>query len=120
MRKVLVIALFALIFLAGLALLLYPTVSDHISSRRHVQTVDQYFEAVGNLSERDHTGLLEAARAYNEELLRKPNRFVMTGDEDAEYRSLLDPFGSGVIGSSATHVCEAVFAVPTVALWREK
>jgi len=99
MRRVLIIALFALIFIAGLSILLYPTVSDYINSLSQTRAVEEYFSVVKNLSERDYTELIEAARKYNEDLPRKPSRFTMTQEEDAEYRILLNPTGFGAIGT---------------------
>jgi len=106
MRRVLFIALFALIFLAGLTLLLYPTLSDHANSLRHEQAVEQYFEAVVNLSEHDNSQMFEEAQRYNEGLRRNPNRFIMSGEEDAQYRGLLDPTGTGIIGTLEIEVID--------------
>jgi len=99
MKRVLAIALFSVIFLAGLAVLLYPTVSDYINARRHAQTIETYNTAVKKLNQRDYSKLLEAAHEYNERLLKKPNRFIMTAEEYAEYESLLDPTETGVMGT---------------------
>lgn len=98
MRRVLTIAVFAVIFLVGLSVLLYPAVSDYYNSLRHVRAVNQYFDVINNLSQQDCAEMLEAAHDYNERLLRKPNRFIMTEEENAEYRSLLNPEGLGVMG----------------------
>ena len=98
MGRVITIALFVVIFLAGLAVILYPAVSDYINSQKHTRTVDEYLKAVENLSEWDYTELLEAAHEYNRKLLKKPNRFVMTAEDMAEYKSLLDPSRLGVMG----------------------
>ncbi|MCL2151539.1 MAG: class C sortase [Oscillospiraceae bacterium] len=98
MSRVLAIAVFVVIFIVGLSVLIYPAVSDYYNSQRHVRTVEQYSKAVENLSERDYTGYLEAAREYNEGLSRKPNRFIMSQEEMDEYMGLLDPSGLGVMG----------------------
>jgi len=98
MRRVLIVALFVVIFLAGLSVLLYPVISDLFNSRKHTQTIQEYMHAVETLSEQDFTDLFEAAREYNEKLLRKPNRFQMSENELAEYMGLLDLAGLGVIG----------------------
>ena len=97
MSRVLAIAVFVVIFIAGLSVLIYPAVSDYYNSLQHVRTVEQYTRAVENLSERDYSSYLEAAREYNEGLLRKPNRFIMSSEEMDEYMGLLDPSGLGVM-----------------------
>ena len=99
MRRALVVALFVVIFLVGLSILLYPVVSDYINSRSHTQTIHDYFEAIKTLDQQDFTELFKAAHEYNERLLRKPNRFIMTEEEIAEYKSLLNPLGLGAIGT---------------------
>ena len=99
MRRIVVIALFAVIFLAGLSLMLYPTISDSLSSRRQTQAVTEYFSVVEGLSEQDFSELFQAAHEYNEGLHRNPNRFIMTDEENAHYRRLLNPLETGIIGT---------------------
>jgi len=99
MRRILFIVLFALVFLAGLSILLYPVVSDSINSRKQEQSVSLYFAAIENLSQQDFTELFEAANLYNEGLRNKPNRFIMDEEENAEYRSLLNPLGTGALAT---------------------
>jgi len=98
MRRVLAIVLFVVIFLVGLSVLLYPAVSDYYNSLRHGRAMDEYSTAVKRLSQQDYTELLEAADEYNKRLRQKPNRFILTEEESAEYRSLLNPSGIGIIG----------------------
>ena len=99
MRRVLTIALFVLIFLIGFSVLLYPAVSDYYNSLRHIRAVEDYYKAINDLNKLDYTVMLEAAQAYNKRLLSKPNRYSMTEEEKAEYNSLLDPSGLGIIGT---------------------
>ena len=106
MKRVLTIALFVLIFLIGFAVLIYPAVSDYYNSLRHIRAVDEYFKAVGALSEKDYTEILIAANAYNERLLHNPNRFTMTDEEMVEYRSLLNPSGKDIIGTLEIEVID--------------
>ena len=98
MRRVIIIVLFFVIFLAGLSILLYPTVSDYFNSIKHIQAVDRYLQAVNTLSELDYSDILEAAKEYNERLRGKSNRFMMSEEEFAEYTGLLDPSGLGAMG----------------------
>ena len=99
MRRVITIALFVVIFLAGFSVLLYPVISDYLNSLKHIRTVAEYIQAVESLSEDDYTEILKAAHEYNDRLRSKSNRFIMTEEELAEYNSLLDPTGLGVIGT---------------------
>jgi len=99
MGRVLAIALFILIFLAGLSVLLYPVISDSINSRRQEESVAQYFRAIESLTPQDFTELFEAAHEFNEGLRSRQNRFTMSDEEDRHYRSLLNPVGTGAIGT---------------------
>lgn len=99
MRRVLTTVLFVLIFLMGLAVLLYPLIGDLYNTRRHTLAINDYFSSVKNLSTYDYTQLLEAAREYNQKLLRKPNRLFMSEEDRVEYLSLLNPTGYGIMGT---------------------
>ena len=99
MKKVIIIIVLILLFLTGLSILLYPVVSDYVNSLSHARVISRFNQDLAKLSEEDYSGLLEAAREYNERLAKKPNRFYMNEDELAEYYSMLDFTGRGVIGT---------------------
>ena len=99
MRRILTSALFVLIFLLGFALLVYPAISDYYNTLKHIRVVSEYFSFVETLSEEDYTETLKAAHEYNDRLLGKQNRFMMTDEELIEYKSLLNPTGLDVIGT---------------------
>lgn len=56
---------FALIFLAGLCVLLYPTVSDWWNSRVQSRAIANYDETVSNMNEEEYEKMLAAAAEYN-------------------------------------------------------
>ena len=87
-----------LIFLVGLSLLLYPTVSDYWNSFHQSRAIAKYTEQVAELNNDLYKQLWEDAVAYNERLLTKLNRYKMTSEEKAEYESLLNVSGNGIIG----------------------
>ena len=88
-----------LLFLGGLSVLLYPAISDYINSQSQSRAISDYSEALAQLSEIDYSEMLEAAHRYNEALLTNPARFAMNDSEKAEYFSILDFSGTGVIGT---------------------
>ena len=90
--------LLILIFLIGLSLLLYPTVSDYWNSLHQSRAIAEYAEQVANLDDDLYEGLWAAAQRYNETLLDKADRYDMTEEERAEYESLLNVSGNGIIG----------------------
>jgi sortase A len=92
-------AVIVLIFLAGLAVFLYPIVSDYVNSQRQTRVVYTYREDVAMMDEGPILEMLEAARAYNETLRGTPNRFLFTEEERLVYNGLLNVAGRGVIGT---------------------
>ena len=87
-----------LVFLTGLSLLLYPTVSDCWNSYHQSKTIAQYSQAVSNLDSGTYEKLWSDADSYNKSLLHKASRYDMTAEERAEYESLLNVSGNGIIG----------------------
>lgn len=85
--------------LVGLSLLLYPTVSDWWNSMHQSRAITSYAESVASLDEATYEELLDEARAYNETLVGKENRFEMTDEERQEYEDLLSVDGTNVIGT---------------------
>ena len=98
MKKRLSTILLILIFLIGLSLLLYPTVSDYWNSLHQSRAIAKYAEQVANLDDDLYEGLWAAAQRYNETLLDKADRYDMTEEERAEYESMLNVSGNGIIG----------------------
>lgn len=87
-----------LIFLAGLSLLLYPTVSDYWNSLHQSMAITEYAEQVASLDNDVYEQLLADARKYNQALTEKADRYEMTDEERKEYESLLNVSGNGIIG----------------------
>ena len=98
MRRKLSTILFVIVFLAGLSLLLYPTVSDYWNSFHQSRAIASYVDAVDNTDEQKLEEMRQAAEAYNEKLLSKQDRYDMSDSDRAEYESLLDVSGTGVMG----------------------
>lgn len=97
-KKNLTTVLLILACLAGLSLLLYPTVSDYWNSLHQSRAITEYAEQVNELDNELYEQLWADARSYNQTLLQNPDRYEMTDEERAEYDSLLDVSGTGIIG----------------------
>lgn len=81
--------LLLLVFLVGLALLLYPTVSDYYNALHQSRAVATYSDCVAALDAPEYEAMWEAARAYNKKLAQRPvTSFVLSAEENAEYESL--------------------------------
>lgn len=87
-----------LVFLVGLSLLLYPTISDYWNSLHQSRAIASYAEQVAAMDNNAYEALWNEAKAYNETLVNKSNRFNLTEEELEEYQSLLRVSDTNVIG----------------------
>ena len=99
MNKHLSNLLLVLVFVAGLSLLLYPTVSDYWNSFHQSRVVMSYTEQVARLDTADYQSAREAAQAYNATLPETRNRFYMPDEARAVYDGLLNVTGTGVMAT---------------------
>ena len=87
-----------LVFLAGLSLLLYPTVSNYWNSKHQTQAVAEYSDRIEKMDEQEKKQAFEQAEKYNETLISDPGRFTPTEEQDEYYKSLLNADGTGMMG----------------------
>lgn len=87
-----------LALLAGLSLLLYPTVSDYWNSLHASQAVATYAEDVKSIDKTQYDELLAAAHSYNESLHTRTNDFYLTDEQQAAYDTLLNIGQTGIMG----------------------
>ena len=98
MKKHLSTILLVVILFVGVAILLYPTVSDYWNSFHQSRAIASYIEQIESIDPADYEEEWARARAYNEELPHKPNRFLLSDEEYVEYEALLNLTGSGIMG----------------------
>ena len=98
MRKHLSTIVLLFILLIGLSLLLYPTVSDYWNSFHQTRAIATYAENVAALDNASYDAIWDAARQYNRNLCSRSNSFLLSQEQKAEYESLLDISGQGVMG----------------------
>ena len=99
MKKRLSTIILILALLAGLSLLLYPTVSNLWNQRHASRAVAAYAEQVTALDDDTYDKMLSAAYAYNDALAASgAGAHTLTEEELAAYNSLLDLGGLGVMG----------------------
>ncbi len=87
-----------LIFLTGLSLLLYPTVSNCWNLLHQSRAIVEYSSQVEELDEELYEKIWEKAVQYNQDLADRPDRFEMTEEEKQEYERLLNVSGNGIMG----------------------
>ena len=87
-----------LLFVIGLSLLLYPTLSDYWNSLHQSAAISDYAENVADLSEENYDELWTAAKNYNASLVPRFNAFLLTDEQKEQYNSLLNVSGLGIMG----------------------
>ena len=98
MKKHLSTILLVIVLLAGLSLLLYPTVANFVNSRNQSRAVAVYREKIEK-EKVSYDAHWQAAREYNERLRAKGSMVQMTDEEMQEYNSLLNLGGNGIMGT---------------------
>lgn len=88
-----------IVFLIGLSLLLYPAVSNYVNEKSQTRAIAEYEKKLSDIPADNYSALLEAAQTYNAKLASEPTSFTLTDEEKSAYDSLLDPAGSGIMGS---------------------
>ena len=91
------------VFLVGVCLLLYPTVSDYWNSLHQTRAIGAYEETLTDMTEKDYSAYFDQADAYNEALaaLSFPLADYKQLSERADltaYADLLNVGGTGVMG----------------------
>lgn len=101
-----------IIFIVGLGLILYPTVSNYINSFRHRKIIKQYNDDVSKISEEEYNNFLEDAKSYNEKLF---NNKISIGNidekEKKEYESLLNINDTGIMAYIEIHSIKVLLPI---------
>lgn len=91
-------AFLVLLLLAGVSLLLYPSLSDYWNSMHQTRAIASYAETVSQLDTAQYDEMWKAAQDYNRSLAQRETAFALTDEQKAAYGSLLDVSGLGVMG----------------------
>ena len=87
-----------LLLLAGVSLLLYPSLSDYWNSMHQTRAIASYAETVSQLDTAQYDEMWKAAQDYNRSLAQRETAFALADEQKAAYESLLDISGLGVMG----------------------
>ena len=98
MKNKLSTILLILVFLIGLSLLLYPTVSDYWNSLHQSRAIAGYAQAAAQVDNEQYDALLAQAAEYNRSLLGREMPLLPSEEDHALYESLLDISGTGIMG----------------------
>ena len=87
-----------LLLLAGVSLLLYPSLSDYWNSMHQTRAIASYAETVSQLDTAQYDEMWKAAQESNRALSQRETAFALTDEQKTAYESLLDVSGLGVMG----------------------
>lgn len=90
MKKHMTTIIAVLVFITGLSLLLYPTVSNYWNSLYQTRVVANYSDTMKKMDQKEKQNAIDAAAAYNETLLSNAGRFTPSDEELDVYKSLLN------------------------------
>ena len=97
MKKHLSTILLVLVFLVGLGVMLYPTVSGAVNRAHQTRAVVDYQSSVEKMSQQDFTEWFDKAESYNEALAWEPEKLYRP-EELPDYLGTLDVTGTGIMG----------------------
>ena len=98
MKKHLSTTILSLVFLVGLSLLLYPTISDYLNSLHQSRAISGYVARVADLDEEEYETMWNEAQTYNDALQEQPAHYRLSKAEATRYLQTLDPEESGLMG----------------------
>lgn len=98
MKKHIINALLILIFLIGLSLLLYPTVSDWWNSLHQTRAIASYSETVASMDNSIYDEIWQSAERYNADMLAAGTHWTLSDEELEAYNAELNVGGNGVMG----------------------
>jgi len=98
LKKNIVNTILVLIFLAGVGLIAYPTVSDWYNSFHQSVTIMNYSDAVAQMDKKAIDAAWESAQKYNEQLSRSGNNWSPDEAWIARYMKELNIDDTGIMG----------------------
>lgn len=87
----------AIILIAGVGLLAYPTIADYVNELHSSKAIGSYVEKTKDLSKEEKENLLEEAREYNKSLVDKINRYYLNEEEKKRYNHILNITKTGIM-----------------------
>lgn len=87
-----------IVFVVGLSLLLYPSISEYWNSFRQSRAIAEYSESLAKLDADQKAAMIDAAEEYNRKLLNRQTGFALTPEQKEQYDKLLNISSNGVIG----------------------
>lgn len=101
MKKHLSTLLLVAVFLLGVCIMLYPTVSDYWNSLHQTRAIGAYEDALDGMTRRDYDAAFQQAEDYNRALaaLDAPmSEYQSLSDAGMDYEEILNINGVGIMG----------------------
>lgn len=77
------------VLIAGMGLLLYPSLSDYWNSFHQSKAISLYSQTVAGMDTEEYDRILKEARQYNAEIAENGIKWTLTDDEKEEYNKIL-------------------------------
>ena len=97
-KKIGITLLLILIFIIGLGLILYPTVSNWWNTLHATRAIETYAETVAQINSETYDVMWEEAAAYNRQIGETGVQWTLSDAQYARYESILDVTGTGIMG----------------------
>lgn len=98
MKKHLSTIFFGIIFLIGLLLVLYPTVSNFLSNREQKKVIREYSNIVNNMDKEEKEAMYNEAVDYNKKIYENGMIDYSNPDAVEGYNDILDVSSTGIMG----------------------
>lgn len=98
MKKHLSTIFFGIIFLIGLLLVLYPTVSNFLNNREQKKVIREYSNIVNNMDKEEKETMYNEAVDYNKKIYENGMIDYSNPDAVEGYNDILDVSGTGIMG----------------------
>lgn len=98
MKKHLSTIFFGIIFLIGLLLVLYPTVSNFLNNREQKKVIREYSNIVNNMDKEEKETIYNEAVDYNKKIYENGMIDYSNPDAVEGYNDILDVSGTGIMG----------------------
>ena len=87
------------VFIIGMVLLLYPSVSNYYNSFHASSAISNYSSSIADMTDEETSRIFDLASQYNSNISKRENLYVPSDTELFEYNNLFNVGGDGMMGS---------------------
>lgn len=103
--------LLVIMMLVGIGVMAYPSISNWWNGRHASRAVASYSQDVSAIDSTELEAMLSAAREFNRNLAEKDSQYILTDEELAQYKHLLNPSGTGLMAYVTIPVLNETFPI---------